>query len=124
MPVSLYFYILYLMVGFAATTIIIMQVVFYRLVTPMVSIISPVSGPAEGGTKVQITGSNLDCALSVAFGTNTVSNFKIVSDKEIIANSPPGIPGSNVDVTVITSFGTTQTVTSGQFTYNEPALLD
>lgn len=112
------------MIGFTATAAILMQVIFYRFLTPIVSIISPVSGPAEGGTKVQITGFNLDCATSVYFGTNTVSNFKIVSGKEIIANSPPGIPGSNVDVTVITSFGITETVTSCQFTYNEPALLD
>ena len=90
---------------------------------PVVSGVSPRSGPASGGTGVQITGSGFTGATAVAFGSTTIlpcpasgNCFNQNGDNGIGTNSPPGSAGTvNVRVTV----GATTSVisTSDQFTY-------
>lgn len=55
---------------------------------PSVSRVEPVSGPEAGGTKVTITGSNLQ-NMHVVFGSSGASTT-VVSEHELIAISPPG----------------------------------
>jgi hypothetical protein len=76
---------------------------------PTVDSISPSSGPAGGGTAVQIHGHNLGCVTGVFFGTvvaEKFSNSQAVLDcgstDLVDATSPPGKAGSTVVVTVTT----------------------
>jgi hypothetical protein len=81
---------------------------------PVVSSISPTSGPATGGTTVTIRGSGFTGASKVLFGTAT-STFTVNSDTQITAVSPGG--SGIVHVTVTTPRGTTTTSNADQFTY-------
>jgi hypothetical protein len=76
---------------------------------PKVDSISPSSGPAGGGTAVQIHGANLGCVTGVFFGkvvAEKFSNSQAVLDcgstDLVDATSPPGKAGSTVVVTVTT----------------------
>jgi hypothetical protein len=76
---------------------------------PVVSSISPASGPAAGGTAVKISGQNLGCVTGVFFGNvaaETFSNRKAILDcgstTLVNATSPSGKSGSKEKVTVTT----------------------
>ena len=81
---------------------------------PVVSSISPTSGPATGGTTVTIIGSGFTGASKVLFGTAT-STFTVNSDTQITVVSPAG--SGTVYVTVTTPGGPSATSTADQFTY-------
>lgn len=89
---------------------------------PVVTSISPSSGPDAGGTEVRITGSHmvqtiicaLPCPPQVTFGTTTVDAFS-ESDSVLIATTPPHVAGT-VDVTVHVP-GVGETVVPGGFTF-------
>jgi hypothetical protein len=80
---------------------------------PVVTGISPSSGPAAGGTAVTVTGSNLSGG-SVAFG-GTAATGVSCSASSCTATSPAGT--GMVGVTVTTSAGTSATSTADDFTY-------
>jgi uncharacterized membrane protein len=82
---------------------------------PMVSSISPTSGPATGGTTVTITGSRFTGATSVSFGSTAGTIVSVDSDSQITAISPAG--NGNVDVTVTTPSGASNINGNDQFTY-------
>jgi hypothetical protein len=83
---------------------------------PTVAAVAPVTGVADAGTSVTITGTNLSGATAVLFGS---TKGTIVSDTatQITAMSPNGSAGL-VDVTVTTPGGTSATSAADQFTYN------
>jgi hypothetical protein len=81
---------------------------------PVVSSISPTSGPAIGGTTVTIVGNGFTGANKVLFGTAT-STFAVNSDTQITAVSPAG--NGTVHVMVITPTGPSATSTADRFTY-------
>jgi hypothetical protein len=85
---------------------------------PILASITPTSGTTAGGTSVTITGTNLENATAVDFGTTPAT---ITSDTSgvIMATSPAGAAGT-VNVTVTTTGGTSAVSTSGQFTYIPP----
>ncbi len=88
----------------------------YTYVTaPAVTGVSPASAPATGGTTVTIMGTNMTNGWAVYFGTTLTT---IVSDTntQIVVTSPPGVAGT-VDVTVVTTGGTSATSSADQFTY-------
>jgi hypothetical protein len=82
---------------------------------PIVSNISPTSGPAIGGTGITITGTGFTGTTSVLFGSTADNNFTVNSDTQIMATSPAG--SGTVDVTVTTLNGTSATSRSNQFNY-------
>ncbi len=84
-------------------------------VPPVVSAISPTSGPTAGGTSVTITGSGLSNATAVDFGTTPAETLQVNSDSSITATSPAGT--GTQDVTVMTPGGTSATGTADRFTY-------
>jgi hypothetical protein len=84
---------------------------------PVVTGVSPQSGPPGGGTTVFISGRNLVGATSVNFGGVSSTRFFPVSPGVIQAVSPPGAPGSAVHVTVTTPGGTSLANAADQFTY-------
>jgi hypothetical protein len=91
---------------------------FTFVAAPVVTSISPTSGPMQGGTTVTLTGANLTDVTSVAFGGQPAL-FTVVDDATITATSPPtdSSPGDSAGVTA-SSIGGTSTVTpADQFTY-------
>ncbi len=84
---------------------------------PVVSSISPTSGPTAGGTHVTISGNNFGGATAVYFGTTPGTSI-VVNATSISVNSPAGT--GVVDVTVTTAGGTSTKVAADQFTYIPP----
>jgi IPT/TIG domain/Cep192 domain 4 len=82
-----------------------------------VSGVSPVSGPAGGGTGVVITGRGFTGATGVSFGGTAATNFTVdPAAAHITATSPPGT--GTVDITVTTPAGTSPASPADQFAYN------
>ena len=84
---------------------------------PTVTAISPIAGPAAGGTTVVITGTNFIGATAVRFGTVNATSFTVNSATQITAVSPAGTVGSTVQVSVTTPAGTSANTAADDFTY-------
>jgi hypothetical protein len=85
---------------------------------PAVASVSPSTGPEAGGTPVTITGTNLDGATSVKFGSTGAESFKVLSPTSIEAVSPNG--SGTAEVTVTTERGTSTASADDQFSYLPP----
>src|SRR5262249_19306468 len=83
---------------------------------PGVTVLSPASGPATGGTTVTIAGQELSGATAVAFGPKRAASFAPASNNAILAVAPPGRVGP-VDVTVTSPGGQSATTAGDRFTY-------
>ncbi len=90
---------------------------------PVITAVTPSSGPAAGGNTITITGQNLGCVTGVFFGTTAAekfSNAQAILDcgatNEIIVTVPPGTANTTVPVTVttiesdLTSYGPSNSV--------------
>jgi IPT/TIG domain-containing protein len=86
---------------------------------PVVTGVSPGSGPTTGGTAVTITGTGLLFATSVKFGTVAAASITSNSDTQIVAVSPAEAQ-STVDVTVTTAGGTSATSPADQYMFVAP----
>jgi uncharacterized repeat protein (TIGR01451 family) len=86
------------------------------LVAPVVSGISPTSGPPSGGTLVTITGTNFSGATGVDFGSTPGTNFTVVNNTTITVDDPAQTTGV-IDVTVLSPGGNSTAFQSDQFTY-------
>ncbi|WP_435244075.1 IPT/TIG domain-containing protein [Streptomyces sioyaensis] len=71
---------------------------------PVISGLSPSSGPVPGGNLVTVTGSNLSGAISVKFGNNPATVLSNTAT-QIVVSAPAG-PPSVTTVTVTTAGGT------------------
>jgi uncharacterized protein YhjY with autotransporter beta-barrel domain len=89
---------------------------------PIVTAISPTSGPTSGGTTVTVTGSGFTGATNVMFGTQPAANFVIASDTSLIAVTPTGSAGT-AQVTVTTPSGTSATTAQANFTFVAPLTI-
>jgi len=87
--------------------------------TPGVTGINPNTGPTTGGTAVTITGVNFTGASSVKFGGTNATSFTVIGATQISAVAPPA-PLGTVDVTVVTSSGTSPVSAADRFTYAVP----
>lgn len=87
--------------------------------TPVVSKVSPATGPQTGATEVTITGVNMSGVSAVSFGSNAATSFKDESATEVIAISPAGV--GIVDVKLTGPGGTSEAVAADQFTYTSNA---
>jgi hypothetical protein len=83
---------------------------------PSVTSLTPNFGPVAGGTHVEVVGSGFTGATLVDFGPVAGSALQVVSDTEILVNSPAEGP-QIVDVTVTTPGGMSATSSADQFTY-------
>ncbi len=83
---------------------------------PAVTSVSPHQGSTAGGNMVVIHGVNFVNVSGIAFGTNTVSDFTVISPTVIHATAPAGAAGT-VNVTVTTASGTSSTTPNDQYTY-------
>lgn len=89
---------------------------FTYVAPPVVTGISPSSGPASGGTVVTIWGTGLSTATGVWFGSVAATSFMVNLDGSITVVAPPSVAGT-VDVTVATLYGTSATSSADEFTY-------
>lgn len=66
---------------------------------PVVTIVTPNSGPTAGGTAVTISGSNFKLGATITFGGAAASNIVFISANQLSCTTPAHIP-STVDVRV------------------------
>lgn len=90
------------------------------LCAPMVSGISPNTGPSTGGTSVTISGSGFTPQSTVKFGSNPAAGVTVSSSLQLTATAPPG--AGAVDVTVTTASGTSPITAADLFTYTGPGI--
>ncbi len=90
---------------------------------PSITAVTPETGPAAGGTSVTITGSGLEGATAVYFGSASATSFTAESESSLTAISPAGTSGETVDVTVTTLGGTTTASANDRFRYLQTAPL-
>ena len=86
----------------------------YEATVPIVTRLSPSTGPAAGGTTVTISGGGFTHASAVYFGSSTAS-FRVTSASTITATSPAG--SGTVDVTVATPAGASAVASADRFTF-------
>lgn len=90
------------------------------LCAPMLTSLSPASGPSAGGTKVTIGGVGFTPGTTVHFGSADATSVDVTSATSLTAVAPPGF--GTVDVTVTTGGGTSGTVTADHFAYATPSI--
>jgi IPT/TIG domain-containing protein/lectin family protein/putative Ig domain-containing protein len=83
--------------------------------SPVISSMSPSSGPTSGGTAVTISGSNFQAGATVTFGGVEASSVTVFSSSQIRALTPGHIAG-NVDV-IVQANGQSSS-SSADFTYS------
>ena len=66
---------------------------------PVIVEVKPNAGPIKGGTEVNLIGSGFADATGVSFGPAAALEFKVGSDKRMVAVSPPGQGKVMVSVT-------------------------
>jgi hypothetical protein len=86
------------------------------VLAPVITGLSPASGPAAGGSAVTITGGSLDGASAVRFGSVPSPSFT-AAQAQITATAPAGTPGRTVDVTVEGPGGTSEASAATKYTY-------
>jgi hypothetical protein len=91
------------------------------LAAPAVTAISPMTGPAKGGTIVTLTGSDFVAgATTVTFGAVNSASVIVQSPNLLTAVAPAESPGT-VQVTAATADGTSAPLASNRFTFTERA---
>lgn len=83
---------------------------------PIITSISPATGPIAGGTNVTITGSGFTDTTDVYFGPTLALNAIVNSDTSITATTDLAVPGVN-HVSVVTVSGTSTPVREDLFTF-------
>jgi hypothetical protein len=87
---------------------------------PVVTGVSPHTGPPSGGTQVTITGAQFTPGATVAFGGTPASNVVVQSSTTIAATSPAqGANSQIVNVTVSNAQGTSSQTVLDHFSYIE-----
>jgi hypothetical protein len=69
-------------------------------VQPMVTDLTPTTGPPAGGQTVTIRGSYFQSGATVTFGTTPAPSATTIDSSTIQARTPPGTPGTTVAVSV------------------------
>ena len=82
---------------------------------PVVTAVSPTSGPSAGGTPVTISGTDFTGASGVSFGATAATTFTVDNGTQITATSPAG--SGAVNVTVTTTGGVSATGVADLFSY-------
>jgi hypothetical protein len=92
---------------------------FTYTTAPIVTGVTPSTGPTTGGTTVTITGLQMATATTVSFGTVPATSFTVTSTTKVTAVDPAQAAGT-VDVTVTSPKGTSVTSVLDEFTYVSP----
>ncbi len=84
---------------------------------PSVTGLSPSSGPSNGGNTVTVSGTGLDGATAVDFGTTPAADLDVVSSTELTVDAPQGT--GSVDVAVTTPGGLSPTSSADAYSYSD-----
>jgi acid phosphatase len=87
---------------------------------PLISSVSPTSGPASGGTTVTISGTGFAVGATVSFGGTAATNVNVVGSTTITAVTPAHASGA-VNVVVTNPGGQNATSTNGYSYATAPA---
>ena len=93
---------------------------YTSVATPVITALSPASGPAAGGNTVTITGLNLTGTSHVSFGATSATGFTVNSPTQITATAPAGT--GTVNVTVTTPGGTSNALPYTYVSVAAPAI--
>jgi hypothetical protein len=86
-------------------------------VNPVLTNISPTSGPVSGGTRVTLTGAGFTNGASVIFDTATAANVQVFNTTTITATTPPHMADAvNVKIAIA---GSATAVLPGAYTYGD-----
>ncbi|MBT0768317.1 IPT/TIG domain-containing protein [Kineosporia sp. J2-2] len=85
--------------------------VFTYVGTPTLTSITPDTGPVGGGGDVVLTGTGFTNATSVQFGATAGTNLRKDSDTQITVQVPSGVTAGTRNVTVVSSYGTSNAQT-------------
>jgi len=85
---------------------------------PTLTSMATVTGSADGGDAITITGTGFTPDSQVFFGATPADQVTFITSTELIAMEPGG--SGAVDVTVVATGGTTPVVDAGRFTYVVP----
>ncbi len=85
--------------------------------SPVVTGVSPATGPARGGTLITLTGKYFTGATTVKVGATSVA-FTLVNDTTIRITTPAGTAGAVVDVIVTSPGGTSPAHAGDHFAYS------
>ena len=86
---------------------------------PVITKVSPQTGPTAGGTVVTIKGKNLKTATKVLFGSAKGLKLTVKSDRKLKVTAPPHAAGT-VDVKVKTKGGKSGKASAARFTFVAP----
>ncbi len=86
------------------------------LAAPVVTAVSPTSGPRAGGTTVTVTGSGFTGATHVLFGNTPGTGLSVTSDTQLTVRAPSHSLGLT-HVHVITPAGGSPAVTADEYTF-------
>lgn len=91
----------------------------YSYRVPVITKISPTSGPLRGGTTVTIYGSNIGSSPEVYFGgvAFPATSVSVLSSSKITAKAPARATAGIVDVRVTNKYGTSAIVATDRYTY-------
>ena len=82
---------------------------------PTIASLSPITGPASGGTNVTITGTGFVAGAYVKVGVGACTNVVVVSSTTLTCTTAPGLP-ANSDA-LVQNVDTQYAVSYGAFTY-------
>ena len=68
---------------------------------PVLDEIFPTAGPAAGGNKMMVFGSNFDTTTDVRFNLVPATDVQFITSGLLIATVPGGVPGATVSVSVV-----------------------
>jgi hypothetical protein len=94
---------------------------FHFVPPPIITKVSPSTGPAAGGTTVTITGADLNQATAVKFGSNNAASFNVNSANSMTAVSPAE-EAANLDITVTTVGGISAITPKDRFKSGPPTI--
>src|SRR2546427_822204 len=92
---------------------------FTYIAPPSVSVVSPTSGPASGGTAITISGTGFDASATVTVGGTAATGVSVVSATQLSATTPAHAAGA-ADVVVTVGGQSSATSAADQFTYVAP----
>ncbi|MCL4448359.1 MAG: IPT/TIG domain-containing protein [Actinobacteria bacterium] len=91
---------------------------------PVVTGLTPSSGPTAGGTQVTIQGEDfIGTSVTVDFGTTPASNVTVVNPSTLTATVPAGAAGL-VDVIVTNSVGSSSSSSADGYLYTTPGVYN
>jgi hypothetical protein len=88
---------------------------------PVITRVSPASGPSAGGNTINIHGTSFTSDAQVTIGGITAGNVTLIDSTRISATVPAGTIGSSASVAVSSSFGSTSMANA--YTYIDPATI-